>query len=575
MPATPLDPLRGEKILAALDLTGDLSPDAVREPPFSSLGDLLLAHAEEYVESLLTPETDREVWGLELTPEQRNEALSSVRAMTGGTVEAGRAATRRGNVQVNLGGGFHHARTEGGHGFCLVNDVAVAIRKLRQEGFDDRILVVDLDLHDGDGTRAIFAEDDSVFTFSVHNRHWSDPDALASLSLELGGEVEDEVFSETLREKLPPILDSHRPKLVFYLAGTDVSAGDPLGNWHLSPRGLLERDRYVLKQVRSREAGMVVLLAGGYGRESWKPSYRFLATLARGNPVLEAPETEEVVLRRYKALSRLLSREELSREPPEEGDGSWGLTEEDLMGALRPGAAAGSESRFLGFYTRHGIELALERSGVLTRLREKGYPEPTLDLDLEGGRDQTLRIWGEQERDHLLVEARLHRRRDLIPDAEVLFVEWLLLQDPRNEFRPDRPPLPGQDHPGLGLLQDAVALFVMVCERLDLDGVAFVPSHYHLAAQSTRYLHFVDPGDEGRFLALREALSGLSLLEATQAVDEGRIRNRDTGEIVEWEPSPMVLPVSADLESRFDEAHDEKARRMRDELDLVVLPPGN
>ncbi len=163
------------------------------------------------------------------------------------------------------------------------------------------------------------------------------------------------------------------------------------------------------------------------------------------------------------------------------------------------------------------------------------------------------------------------RRHDVLPGFEVLFVDWMLLQNPRSSFAPDRPPLPGQEHPGLGLLQDAVALYVLICERLDLDGLAFVPSHYHLAAQSNRYLRFVDPRAEGHFQALRSLLRRLPLRDASLALEQGRVRDAATGEAIRWEPQPMILPVSETLQRRFDAEYDRVVREAREGMDLELV----
>src|SRR5262249_1369177 len=151
---------------------------------------------------------------------------------------------------VNLGGGFHHARRDRGQGFCLFNDVAVAMAALRRSGFTGRVLVVDLDLHDGDGTRSLFAADPTVFTYSVHNRNWDDAAAVGTAAIELGSGGGDARLLATVGETLPPIVAAHRPELVVYLAGCDPAADDGLGDWQLTLDGMLARDRTVVELVR-------------------------------------------------------------------------------------------------------------------------------------------------------------------------------------------------------------------------------------------------------------------------------------------------------------------------------------
>ncbi len=551
--SSPLDPLRAEKVLAALELMGLLrGAEPVTAPPRATLRALLRVHDREYLETLAEAAPYERAFGLALSEVQRERALEVQRAMTGGTLAAARHALAERGIAFNLGGGLHHAHRDHGGGFCLFNDVAVAVAVLRRRGFGGRVLVVDLDLHDGDGTRALFATDPTVYTYSLHNRNWDEPAAVASTAIELGSGVGDDTFLAKLRDTLPPVLASQQPDLVFYLAGCDPAADDALGDWQLTAAGMLARDRYVAELVRGPGArggpALVVLLAGGYGERSWRYTARFLAWLASdGRRAVEPPSDDEVLLARYRAIARLLSPGELSGES---GDGGWGLSEEDILGSL---PAVGRGSRFLDYYTAHGIELVLESSGVFDRLRDLGFEQPTLELDLAGSHGDTLRVWGEPRRHHLLVELRARRDRRTLPGFELLAVEWLLLQNPRATFTRHRPPLPGQRYPGLGMLADAVALLVQVCHRLHLDGLTFTPSHYHLASQSTKYVHFVDPRDDATFDALREALAGVPLAAATSRVEAGAVVDARSGDVVRWQPRPMVLVVSEPLRRWFEE----------------------
>ncbi len=141
----------------------------------------------------------------------------------------------------------------------------------------------------------------------------------------------------------------------------------------------------------------------------------------------------------------------------------------------------------------------------------------------------------------------------------MLRVEWLLLQNPRGEFTAERPPLPGQAHPGLGMLQEVVTLFVLACDRLQLDGLLFVPSHYHVAVHGRKTMRFLDPADEGRYRALEAALQGLSLAAAAEAVAAGRVIDAATGQPFAWRPAPMVFAVSERLrEQVLGEEHERR-----------------
>lgn len=579
LPSSPLDPLRAEKVLTALQLMGLLKPGEVIAPSPASLRDLLRVHDREYLESLDHEAAAERAFGLRLNDLQRQRAVAVQRAMAGGTVAAARRALADGGLAVNLGGGLHHARRDRGQGFCLVNDIAIAVSALRRSGFAGRVLVVDLDLHDGDGTRSLFATDPSVHTYSLHNRHWDEPAAVGTTAIELGSGVDDRTFLATLGDTLPSVFASHRPELVFYLAGCDPAADDALGDWKLTADGMLGRDRFVLELVRDFGGAsgdraplpMVMTIAGGYGERAWRYTARFLASLALADRhPIELPSEDEVVIARYRAIARLLSPAELTGDGGESGD-SWGLTEEDLFGSLQESPR---DTRLLDYYTPHGVELVLESSGIFDRLRDLGYEQPELELDLARPSGHLVRVWGGHDRRDLLAEIRMQRDRHALAGFELLAIEWLLLQNPRAEFTAERPPLPGQRHPGLGMLRDTIALLVQVCHRLHLDGITYTPSHFHLASQSTKYLRFLDPRDAATFDAVKEALAGLSLVEAARRVEAGEVVDARSGEPYRWQPMPMVLVVSDRLASWFDEQrYEERRSAARQELAFTLAQP--
>lgn len=567
LPSVPMDSLRGERVLSYLAGEGLIHRDRVHRPRAASVRSLRRVHTDGYLESLRDPEALTRVLGLRLDEATQDRVLDLQRTMAGGTVLAVRRALATGRVAMNLGGGFHHAFADRGERFCVLNDVAVAIESARVHGFDGRILVVDLDVHDGDGTRALFAEDPSVHTFSIHNQTNDPEEAVAATVVELGFHVRDAEYLEAVENRLPPVLEALRPELVIYLAGVDPAGDDEIGDWEISEEGMLWRDRFVTERVQGRPGRPVplaVTLGGGYGREAWRYSARYAAWLAAGRELPRPPSTEDVTLARYRNLARILTPQELTGGREEE---TWSLSEEDIMGGL---AGTPVPSRFLGYYSRHGIELALERAGLFDRLRALGY-QPVLEMDLTNSAGETIRLFGDRQRTELLLELRARRDRLTLSGFELLRVEWLLLQNPRADFTPSRPRLPGQEHPGLGMLKDAVAFLVLACERLGLDGMVFAPSHYHLAAQSRRMLRFADPQDEGRFRAFREALVGRSLAEATRLADEGRVVDRKTGEPRPWQSAPMVLPVSERLRQRLQGSEYEQAvQEAREGMDLVV-----
>jgi acetoin utilization deacetylase AcuC-like enzyme len=552
IPGVPIDPARGAQILAFLLDRGFVRRRDVHHPVVTSLRNVLRAHTPEYVESLQDAANLEAIFGMPLTEEQAQAAVELQRLAAGGTIHATRMAIARRCTAVHLGGGFHHAGPDRGAGFCVFNDVAIAIRRLQAKGFTRKVLVLDLDLHHGNGTRAVFADDPTVHTFSVHNRSWDDRPAVESTDLALGTSVTDRALLAALREALPPLMAALRPRLVIYVAGADMAADDALGDWKISAEGMLARDRFVTEQVRALPGPVpfVIVLGGGYGYGAWRYSARYLAWLQSGQ-VPRLPDDMEIVLHRFRPVARELSEQALRAAaggaPTPAPGGEWSLTEEDVLGTA-PGLQR--EGRVLGHYSRQGLELLFERLGVFERLRSLGFTSPVVDVAVSAPAGHTVRVFGERARRHLLIELRLGRSRSAVPGCEVAFVEWLLLQNPRARFQPDRPPLPGQQYPGLGMLGLMAGALVLACEQAGLDGVAHVLSHFHLAVVGRWHMHFLDPAVQGRFDALREALDGLSLAGAERALADGRVRDAGTGAVVRWEPALAVVPVSERLRAK-------------------------
>jgi acetoin utilization deacetylase AcuC-like enzyme len=185
----------------------------------------------------------------------------------GGTLAAARFALDEG-LAMNLAGGTHHAFPDRGEGFCVFNDVAVAVRALQAERRIERAAVVDLDVHQGNGTNAIFADDDSVFTFSMHGRrNYPFTKVPGSLDIELEDGCDDAEYLGLLVDALPRALAASHPDLVVYLAGADAHEDDKLGRLRLTAAGLARRDAIVLESAREVGIPVAVTIAGGYGRD--------------------------------------------------------------------------------------------------------------------------------------------------------------------------------------------------------------------------------------------------------------------------------------------------------------------
>jgi acetoin utilization deacetylase AcuC-like enzyme len=182
----------------------------------------------------------------------------------GGTTLAARLALEDG-AGFNIGGGFHHAFPEHGEGFCAINDCAVAIRRLQKAGRIERAMIVDCDVHQGNGTATIFARDKTVFTLSIHQLHnYPATKPASDIDLNLADEVGDDEYLERLRNAYVPALSEFQPQLVVYLAGADPYYRDQLGGLALSLEGLKARDRLVMAAALMQKVPVGITLAGGY-----------------------------------------------------------------------------------------------------------------------------------------------------------------------------------------------------------------------------------------------------------------------------------------------------------------------
>jgi acetoin utilization deacetylase AcuC-like enzyme len=252
---------------------GVLRPDELLEPPAATWEELALVHGASYLAAVrdgaLAPLEQRRIgfpWSGEMVERSRRSS--------GATIEAGRAAldeaaARGWGIAVNLAGGTHHAYPDHGEGFCVFNDAAVAIRVLQREGRIRRAVVLDCDVHQGNGTAAAFRADPTVFTFSIHGaRNFPFRKERSSLDVELPDGAGDDAFLAALELHVPRILDEHRPELAVYLAGADPWREDRFGRLGMSKEGLAERDRLVLGACRDAGVPVAVAMAGGYARDT-------------------------------------------------------------------------------------------------------------------------------------------------------------------------------------------------------------------------------------------------------------------------------------------------------------------
>ena len=247
-----------DKLLAE----GTLQTSEIIEPEPAKIEDVLLVHTEDYVTRLRNGTlTTKEVRRLGLP---WSEALVRRSFLaTSGTISAAKHALETG-VSSNLAGGTHHSFPDRGEGFCVLNDVAVAIRVLQKENLAKRFLIVDCDVHQGNGTAFIFENDESVFTFSMHGaKNYPLFKENSTLDIELPDKTGDAEFLETLNEALPRIF-LHDPDIVFYLGGADPFEKDKLGRLGLTIEGLRKRDETVLNFAKERDVPIVTTMSGGY-----------------------------------------------------------------------------------------------------------------------------------------------------------------------------------------------------------------------------------------------------------------------------------------------------------------------
>jgi len=244
---------------------GTLHSNELVEPSPADINDVLLVHSEDYVTRLCRGTlTEKEIRRLGL-PWSEALVRRSFYAV-GGTVAAALHSLAQGYAS-NLAGGTHHAYPDHGAGFCVLNDVAVAIRTLRSRGLIRRAAIIDCDVHQGDGTAVVFAEDSETFTFSMHGaNNYPLFKARSRLDIELPDQTTNEAYLKILSENLP-IIFQHDPEIVFYLAGADPYKDDKLGKLSLTIDGLRARDQIVLAECYEREVPVTTVMSGGYGKQ--------------------------------------------------------------------------------------------------------------------------------------------------------------------------------------------------------------------------------------------------------------------------------------------------------------------
>lgn len=498
-----------------------LSPEQVINPEPASYEELARVHTAEYLEALHDPQTLASVFAVDPTDIYVDELLRTLRLGVGGTVEAARHALNRKHSVMNLFGGFHHAAPSRGAGFCALNDVAVAVAAVRNDGFEGRVAVLDFDFHPPDGTAACLGKDASVWLGSISGADWGSLPGVDETLLPDGTEDTEYLAAvEALLGRMPDV------ELAFVLAGADVLTGDRLGLFKLSLSGTRRRELLVSRRLGSLP--QVWLPAGGYSSHAWKVLAGVGLTLAfdTEDPI---PTDYDPLAGRMIGISRTLKTEAL-------GSDAAFMSEADLADAL--GMQRRGPQKLLGFYTAEGLEYALERYRVLPILRRLGFQNLRCVFDRVSPyeRARCVGVDAITKKEHTLIELEVDRRR--LGEGTFLFVNWLSLRNPRAHFSNLRPQLPGQEVPGLGLAREMSQLLTLMARRLLLDGVAFRPSWFHMAWAARHDARFVDPARQGRFEALVRDLKEVPLIESTHALAEGTVKLN--GQPYRWEPDEMV-----------------------------------
>ncbi|MCB9235752.1 MAG: histone deacetylase [Bacteroidia bacterium] len=252
-----------ELIRQQLEYEGAIKPEQVFHPEFITDEVIELAHCPLYwARAKQNQLSDREIRriGFPRSEVLVQRSLSSA----SGTVQCARNALEDG-CGINLAGGTHHAFFDKGEGFCLLNDVAIAARWLLAQKLVKKVLVVDLDVHQGNGTASIFAADPAVFTFSMHCKdNYPYQKEVSDLDVEIPAFTDDVTYLDLLHQYLPRLYEEINPDIVFYVAGVDVLQTDRLGRLNLSLQGCRERDKWVISQAKIRRIPLVIVMGGGY-----------------------------------------------------------------------------------------------------------------------------------------------------------------------------------------------------------------------------------------------------------------------------------------------------------------------
>lgn len=525
-------------------------------PTMVSYQDMLLAHEESYLEVLSGNKGVEEQIGAVLTSQQSEAILKAHRSMAGGTVLGTFWVLKeKSPFFLNMGGGFHHAYPTKGGGYCLINDIAIAIKKAQARGYEKKICILDLDFHQGDANFTIFQNDLQVDTLSLFGKKLLDQDYPGQHQLR------PFISGQEYLESLQKMLDSASSyDLVYYIAGTDVLATDPLGEFSLTKEDVFLRDQMVLSWANSIQSKMVVTFGGGYSPDSWQ-CYAHLAGPLLFNKNLSKVTTFSKAMNKFNRIFHSLSRNKLQFSSKSD---QLTFSYDDIFMDLQGQAKS---DLILDFYTPSGVEFALEKYGILKKLRRQGYHHHLFEYDLSDKNMQKMRLYDgrnlEDENKELLIELNLSIKTLLWEDVSTiscLCIEWLFVRNPRHNLTHFRP-LPGQETPGLGVSKDIQLMLAQAAKRLQLDGLLIHPAYYHVAVLGNNQYRFLDPKIQGLFQGLQKLMINKNLFDVQKEIESGRInRKTDTSPLLpdresfEWPAKKeFILPLCPKLQDYFED----------------------
>ena len=284
----PFDIAKYDKIFKGLKKDGYVTKQSVIDPAEVTREQLLLVHTVDYLESLKKTSNVAgylEAPQLKIIPNSLLDEMlvSRFRKASGGTIEAGRQALKsETKMAINLGGGFHHAKSDKGEGFCIIADVPIAIRVLQKEKLIQRALIIDTDIHQGNGTIVCLKDDADTYTFSMHEGSiYPVPKEVGDEDVELVGGVTDTEYLRVLGSKLDALFVKSKPDIVFHVAGCDALDGDPLASGRMTHEGIEKRDAMVVAACKKHGVPCVMTLSGGYSKDAWNAQYKSIRGLIR------------------------------------------------------------------------------------------------------------------------------------------------------------------------------------------------------------------------------------------------------------------------------------------------------